>query len=134
MLYYLPPTSKKVKIPQDFYPRKSSVELWDSIWGQRIKKNCARRDLSTNWCESFYSGISAGFSCSFFPLFEEIVKECKEANNIFSTGWKKATVCDEFKVLRDIIPNNIRDFIPNAKNSYFSMSSIISLIPQKKYS
>jgi hypothetical protein len=30
-----------------------------------------------------------------FPLFEEIVKECKDAN-IFTTGRKKATICDEF--------------------------------------
>ena len=36
--------------------------------------------------------------------------------------------------IRDIIPNNIRDFIPHTKNSYFSMSSIISLLPQKKIS
>ena len=30
----LSPMSKKVKIPRDVFPRKSSVELWDSIWGQ----------------------------------------------------------------------------------------------------
>ena len=33
-----------------------------------------------------------------FPLFEEIVKKCKESN-IFTTGRKKATICDEFKVI-----------------------------------
>ena len=33
-----------------------------------------------------------------FPLFEEIVKECKEAH-IFTTGKKTPTTCDEFKVL-----------------------------------
>ena len=59
-----------------------------------------RRDLSNYWCESFYSG-SEEFRLDFrvpFPLFEEIVKEWKESN-IFTTGRKKAIICDEFKVL-----------------------------------
>ncbi len=33
-----------------------------------------------------------------FPLFQDIVKECKDSN-IFTTGRKKATICVEFKVL-----------------------------------
>ena len=31
--------------------------------------------------------------------------------------------------IRDIVPNNIRDNVPNTKNSYFQMSSTMSLIP-----
>jgi hypothetical protein len=34
--------------------------------------------------------------------------------------------------IRDIVPNNIRDNVPNTKNSYFQMSSTMSLIPKKK--
>ena len=33
--------------------------------------------------------------------------------------------------IRDIVPNNIRDNVPNTKNSYFQMSSTMSLIPKK---
>jgi hypothetical protein len=36
--------------------------------------------------------------------------------------------------IRDIVPNNIRDNVPNTKNSYFQMSSTMSLIPKKKKS
>ena len=28
---------KKIKIPRVVYPRKTSVVLWDSIWGKRIQ-------------------------------------------------------------------------------------------------
>jgi hypothetical protein len=28
---------KKIKVPRVVYPRKTSVELWDSIWGKRIQ-------------------------------------------------------------------------------------------------
>ena len=59
-----------------------------------------------------------------FPLFEEIVKECKEANNIFSTGWKKATVCDEFKVLaclrilgRNYVTASVRELLGASKTT-----------------
>ncbi len=34
--------------------------------------------------------------------------------------------------IRDIVPNNIRDNVPNTKNLYFQMSSTMSLIPKKK--
>ena len=33
----IPRPSKKVKIPRQVYPRKTSFELWDSILGKRIK-------------------------------------------------------------------------------------------------
>jgi hypothetical protein len=33
--------------------------------------------------------------------------------------------------VRDIVPNSIRDNVPNTKNSYFQMSSTMSLIPKK---
>ena len=36
--------------------------------------------------------------------------------------------------IRDIVPNIIRDNVPNTKNSYFQMSSTMSLIPKKKMS
>ncbi len=36
--------------------------------------------------------------------------------------------------IRDIVPNNIRDNVPNTKNSYFQMLSTMSLIPKKKLS
>ena len=34
--------------------------------------------------------------------------------------------------IRDIVPNIIRDNVPNTKKSYFQMSSTMSLIPKKK--
>jgi hypothetical protein len=36
--------------------------------------------------------------------------------------------------IRDIVPDNIRDNVPNTKNSFFQMSSTMSLIPKKKMS
>ena len=41
---------------------------------------------------------------------------------------------EKFFGIRDIVPNNIRDNVPNTKNSYFQMSSTMSLIPKKKMS
>ena len=46
----IPRPVKKIKIPRVVYPRKTSVELWDSIWGKRIQ-SVPSRDCS-HWCGS----------------------------------------------------------------------------------
>ena len=127
----IPRPSKKVKIPRQVYPRKTSVELWDSILGKRIKTvreeiarigvNHSTRDQSEFWLDFRVP----------FPFFEEeIVKECKDAN-IFTTGRKKATICDEFKVLaclrilgRNYATASIRELLGAAKttiNDFFKL-------------
>ena len=65
-----------------------------------------------------------------FPLFEKIVKEFKDAN-IFTTGRKKATIADDFKVLaclrilgRNYITASIRELLGAAKttiNDFFKL-------------
>ena len=65
-----------------------------------------------------------------FPLFEEIVKECKDAT-IFTTGRKKATIADEFRVLaclrilgRNYVTASIRELLGAAKttiNDFFKL-------------
>ena len=90
----IPRPSKKVKIPREVYPRKTSVELWDSIWGKRIKtvrEEIARTEVDHTTRDQ--SEFRRDFRVP-FPLFEEIVKECKDVN-IFTTGRKKATFADE---------------------------------------
>ncbi len=69
-------------------------------------------------------------SVPIFPLFEEIVKECKDAN-IFTTGRKKATICDEFEVLaclrilgRNYVTASTRELLGAAKttiNDFFGL-------------
>ena len=77
---------KKVKLPRFVYPRKTTEELWDTVWGKRIT-GC-RDDISTGGVNP-YSRIQAEFRADFRVPFtlEEIVVECKEAN-IFTTGYK----------------------------------------------
>ena len=89
---------KKVKLSRFVYPRKTTEELWDTVWGKRIT-GC-REDISTGGVNP-YSRVQAEFRADFrvpFTLFEEIVVECKEAH-IFTTGYKRPTIPDEFKVL-----------------------------------
>ena len=87
-------SSKKVKLSRFVYPRKTTEELWDTIWGKRIS-GC-REDISTSGVDP-YSRIQAEFRADFrvpFTLFEQIVVECKEAR-IFTTGYKRPTIPDE---------------------------------------
>ncbi len=94
----VPRPPKKLKIPRDVYPRKTSHELWNSIWGKRIlsvRQEIAEIgvDHSTREQSKFRLDFRVPFS-----LFEDIVKDCKEAH-IFTTGKKVPTISDEFKVL-----------------------------------
>ena len=68
----VPPAAKKVKIPRDdVYPRKSSVQLWDSIWGQRIKS--VREEISRIGVDhSTRDQSDFGWIRVPFPLFEDI--------------------------------------------------------------
>jgi hypothetical protein len=118
----IPRPSKKVKIPRQVYPRKTSVDLWDSILGKRIKT--VREEIARIGVNHFSRDHFP------FPLFEETVKECKDAN-IFTTGRKKATICDEFKVLaclrilgRNYATASIRELLGAAKttiNDFFKL-------------
>ena len=91
----VPRSPKKIKIPRTVYPRKSSVQLWESIWGQRIKNVREEIDrIVVNLSTREQSEFRLDFRVP-FPLFEEILKECREAN-VFTTGREKATICDEF--------------------------------------
>ena len=90
ILINIPRPSKKIKIPRDVYSRKTSAELWDSIWGKRIKsvrEEIARIGVDHSTCEQ--SEFRLDFRVS-FPLFEEIVKEGNEAH-IFTTGRNEGT-------------------------------------------
>ena len=90
--------SKKAKISRFVYPRRTTEELWDTVWGKRI--SVCREDISTGGVNP-YSRVQAEFRADFrvpFTFFEEIVVECKEAQ-IFTTGYKRPTIPDEFKVL-----------------------------------
>jgi len=120
----IPRPSKKVKIPREVYPtRKTSVELWDSISGKRIKT--VREEIARIGVDHTTRNQSE-FRLDFrvlFPLFEEIVKECKDAN-IFATGRKKAIIADEFKVLaclrilgRNYVTASIRELLGAAKTT-----------------
>ena len=58
-----------------------------------------------------------------FPLFVEIVKECKVAH-IFTTGRKTPTICDELKVLaclrilgRNYVTASVRELLKAAKTT-----------------
>ena len=51
-------SSKKVKLSRFVYPRKTTEELWDTIWGKRIC-DC-REDISTSGVDP-YSRIQAEF-------------------------------------------------------------------------
>ena len=89
---------KKAKVSRLVYPRRTTDELWDTVWGNRI--SLCREDISTGGVNP-YSRVQAEFRADFrvpFSLFEEIVEECKEAQ-IFTTGYKRPTIPDEFKVL-----------------------------------
>ena len=123
----VPRTSKKVKIPREVYPRKTYVELWDSIWGKRIKT--VREEIARIGVDHTTRDQRLDFRVP-FPLFEEIVKECKDAN-IFTTGRKKATIADDFKVLaclrilgRNYVTASIRELLGAAKttiNDFFKL-------------
>ena len=89
---------KKAKLSRFVYPRKTTEELWDTVWGKRVT-DC-RIDISSGGVNP-YSRVQAEFRADFrvpFTLFEEIVSECKQAH-IFTTGYKRPTIPDEFKVL-----------------------------------
>ena len=88
----IPRPSKKVKIPREVYPRKTSVELWDSIWGKRIKT--VREEIAqigVNHSTRDQSEFRLDFRVP-FPLFEDIVKECKDANILLLEGRKRQSV------------------------------------------
>ena len=68
-----------------------------------------------------------------FPLFEDIVKECKDSN-IFTTGRKKATICVELKVLAclQILEHNnvtasVRELLRAAKTT---INDFLKLFPR----
>ena len=89
---------KKAKVSRLVYPRRTTEELWDTVLGNRI--SLCREDISTGGVNP-YSRVQAEFRADFrvpFSLFEEIVVECKEAQ-IFTTGYKRPIIPDEFKVL-----------------------------------
>ena len=89
---------KKAKLSRFVYPRKTTEELWETVWGKRIT-GC-RDDISTGGVNP-YSREKAEFKADFrvpFTLFEEIVVECKEAHNL-TTGYKRPTIPDESNVL-----------------------------------
>ncbi len=78
-----------------------------------------------------------------FPLFKDIVKDCKEAH-IFTTGRKAPTICDKFKVLacRRILGQNYvtasgRELLGAAKttiNDFFKLFLVnYSKVFYKKY-
>ena len=78
-----------------------------------------------------------------FPLFEEIVKECKEAH-IFTTGRKTPTICDELNVLaylrilgRNYATASVRELLGAAKttiNDFFKLFLVnYSRVFYKKY-
>ena len=129
---YIPPAAKKVKIPRNVYSRRSSVQLWDSIcWGQRILT--VREEISRIGMDHSIRDQSE-FRLDFrvpFPLFEDIVKECKESNIIVTTGKKKATICVEFKVLaclrilgRNYVTASVRELLGAGKttiNDFFKL-------------
>ena len=60
---------------------------------------CILEEFDTKTCIFFYAFHSTRLDFRVpFPLFKDIVKDCRESN-IFTTGKKKATICVEFKVL-----------------------------------
>ena len=120
----VPRPTKKVKIPRDVYPRKTSSELWNSIWGKRIlsvRQEIAEIEVDHSTHEQ--SEFRLDF-CVPFSLFEDIVKDCKEAH-IFTTGRKApTTICDEFKMLaclrilgRNYVTASVRELLGAAKTT-----------------
>ena len=91
---------KKAKVSRFVYPRKTTKELWNTVWGKRIT-GC-RDDISTGGVNP-YSRVLAEFKADFrvpFTLFEEMVVECKEAH-ISTTGYKR-----QFNMGRRLVHND----------------------------
>ena len=139
----IPRPTKKVKIPRDVCPQKTSRELWNFIWGKRnlsVRQEIAEIGVyhSTREQSEFRLDFPVPFS-----LFEDIVKDCKEAH-IFTTGKKAPTISDEFKVLaclrilgRNYVTASVRELLGAAKtiiNSLFKLFLVnYSKVFYKKY-
>ena len=97
----VPPASKKIKIPRNLFILGSPPLSYGILYEVNELKKTVREEISrigVNHSTRDQSEFRLNFFRVPFPLFEGIVKECIEAN-IFTTGRKKATICDEFKVL-----------------------------------